>query len=151
MRLHLARVHRSKATGHDLRLTHDSGFLLIEMHDMKFLVEMDHSKTGPWLNPAETRAFAEQVIFPSLDRAEALVKQGCILAGGPVAGSVALRFIAEVQSAQHLDELISSIPLWSVAYTRVTPLIEFGDRRPHVLAFLQQPIIPLPNLSAQPV
>jgi muconolactone delta-isomerase len=117
---------------------------------MKFLVEMDHSKTGPWLNMADSRAFAEQVVFPTLDRAEALVHQGCILAGGPVAGSVALRFIAEVESAQHLDELVSSIPLWSVAYTRVTPLIEFGDRRPHVLAFLQQPVIPLPDMSAHP-
>ncbi|MEP6898583.1 MAG: muconolactone Delta-isomerase family protein [Rhodanobacter sp.] len=117
---------------------------------MKFLVEMDHSKTGPWLNGADTHAFVEQVIFPTLDRAAALVTQGCILAGGPVAGSIALRFIAEVESAQHLDELVSSIPLWSVAYTRVTPLIEFGDRRPHVMALLQQPVIPLPDLSVQP-
>lgn len=53
---------------------------------MKFLVEMDHSKTGPWLNDADTRAFVEKVIFPTLDRAEALVAQGCIVAGGTGCG-----------------------------------------------------------------
>ena len=109
---------------------------------MKFLVELDHPKTGQWLNAAAARAFVEEVVFPSLERAEALVSQGCILAGGPVAGSIALRFIAEVELAQHLDELVASIPLWSVAYTRVTPLIEFSDRRPHLQALLQQHAIP---------
>lgn len=114
---------------------------------MKFLVEMDHPKTGQWLNDAAAHAFIEGVVLPTLDRAQALVKQGCILAGGPVAGSVGLRFIAEVESARHLDELVSSIPLWSVAYTRVTALIEFGDRRPQVQGLIQQPVIPLADSS----
>jgi hypothetical protein len=114
---------------------------------MKFLVEMDHSKTGQRLNDAAARAFVDEVISPTLDRAQALVKQGCILAGGPVAGSIALRFIAEVESTQHLDELVSSIALSSVAYTRVTALIEFGDRRPHVQALLQSRVIPLADES----
>ena len=114
---------------------------------MKFLVELDHPKTGQRLDVVAAHAFVEEVLFPTLDRAEALVKQGCILAGGPVAGSIALRFIAEVESAQHLDELVSSIPLWSVAYTRVTPLIEFSDRRPHLQALLQQRVIPLADES----
>jgi muconolactone delta-isomerase len=114
---------------------------------MKFLVELDHPKTGQRLDAAAARAFVEDVVFPTLDRAEALVSQGCILAGGPVAGSVALRFIAEVESARHLDDLVSSLPLWSVAYTRVTPLIEFSDRRPHLRMLLQQRVIPLADES----
>jgi len=114
---------------------------------MKFLVEMDHPKTGQWLNDAAAHAFIEEVVFPTLDRAETLVQQGCILAGGPVAGAIGLRFIVEVESAQHLDELVSSIPLWSVAYTRVTALIEFSDRRPHVQALLQRRTIPLADES----
>lgn len=118
---------------------------------MKFLIEMDHPKTGQWLNDADAHAFVEEVVFPTLDRAEALVRQGCILAGGPVAGSVALRFIAEVESSQQLDELVSSIPLWSVAYTRVTALIEFSDRRPHIQALLQRRAIPLPDESHPPI
>ena len=96
---------------------------------MKFLVEMDHPKTGQWLTEVAARNFVEEVVFPTLDLAEAMVAQGRILAGGPVAGSIALRFIAEVESPQALDALVSSMPLWAVAYTRVTPLIEFSDRR----------------------
>jgi muconolactone delta-isomerase len=96
---------------------------------MKFLVEIDHPKTGQWLDEAASQVFVQQVVIPTLERAESLIAQGCILAGGPVAGSIALRFVAEVESAQHLDALVSSMPLWAVAYTRVTPLIEFSDRR----------------------
>ena len=33
--------------------------------------------------------------------------------------------------------MLTSIPLWCVAETRVTPLIEFSDRRANVLALLR--------------
>ena len=33
--------------------------------------------------------------------------------------------------------MLTSIPLRGVAMTRVTPLIEFSDRRAHVLALLR--------------
>ena len=105
---------------------------------MKFLVELDHPKTGQPLTGETARAFVEGIIFPSLARAEQLVKEGRILAGGPVAGRIALRFIADVESAQQLDQLVTSIPLWTVAETRVTPLIEFSERRAHVQALLER-------------
>ena len=104
---------------------------------MKFLVELTRPNTGqPMANDA-ARRFMEVVILPTLARGEELTKDGLILAGGPVAGRVALRFIANVESAQQLDELLTSIPLWAVAETQVTPLIEFSDRRAHVLTLLQ--------------
>ena len=78
---------------------------------MKFLVELDPPKTGQPLTEEAARAFIEGVIFPTLARAEQLAKEGRILAGGPVAGRIALRFIAEVESAQQLDQLVSSLPL----------------------------------------
>ncbi|MCI0534066.1 MAG: muconolactone Delta-isomerase family protein [Verrucomicrobiales bacterium] len=105
---------------------------------MKFLVELDHLKTGQPLTEETARAFIEGVVFPTLARAEQLAKEGRILAGGPVAGRFALRFIAEVESAQQLDQLVASLPLWIVADTRVTPLIEFSDRRAHAQALLQR-------------
>jgi muconolactone delta-isomerase len=105
---------------------------------MKFLVELDHPKTGQPLTEEAARAFIERVIFPTLARAEQLAKEGRILAGGPVVGRLALRFIAEVESAQQLDQLVTSIPLWAVADTRVTPLIEFSDRRAHIQVLLQR-------------
>jgi muconolactone delta-isomerase len=104
---------------------------------MKFLVELDHPKTGQPFTEDTARAFIESVIFPTLARAEQLVQEGRILAGGPVAGRIALRFIMDVESAQQLDKLVSSIPLWAIADTRVTPLIELNDRRTHVQDLLQ--------------
>ena len=105
---------------------------------MKFLVELDHVKTGQPLTQDAARSFIEDIIFPTISRAEQLVKEGRIVAGGPVAGRIAVRFIAEVETAQQLDQLVSSLPLWTVAETRVTPLIEFSDRRAHVQVLLQR-------------
>ena len=105
---------------------------------MKFLVELDQPMSGQPLSDEAARIFVERVIFPTLDRAEQLVREGCILAGGPVAGRIALRFVVDVASAQQLDLLITSLPLWTVAHTRVTPLIEFSDRRVHLSTLLQQ-------------
>lgn len=63
------------------------------MPDMKFLVEIDHVKTGPPFTEDTRRSFIESIIFPTLDKAEQLVQQGLIVAGGPAAGRIALRFM----------------------------------------------------------
>jgi len=105
---------------------------------MKFLVEIDHPKTGQPVSAEASRGFIESIIFPTLAKAEQLVKEGVILAGGPVAGRIALRFIAQVESPQQIDQLVTSIPLWAISETRVTPLIEFGERRTHVEALLER-------------
>jgi len=105
---------------------------------MKFLVELDHVKTGPPLTQDTARSFIEGIIFPTIARAEQLIQEGRIVAGGPVAGRIAIRFIAEVETAQQLDQLVTSLPLWTVAETRVTPLIEFSDRRAHIQALLER-------------
>ena len=105
---------------------------------MKFLVELDHVKTGQPFTQDTARSFIEGIIFPTIARAEQLVQEGRIVAGGPVAGRIAIRFIAEVETVQQLDQLVSSLPLWTVAETRVTPLIDFKDRRAHIQALLQR-------------
>lgn len=104
---------------------------------MKFLVEIDHVKTGQPFTEETGRSFIEGIIYPTLDRAEQLARDGRIVAGGPVAGRIALRFIADVETIQQLDQLVSSLPLWTVSDTRVTPLIDFSERRAHVQALLQ--------------
>jgi len=105
---------------------------------MKFLVELDHVKTGQPFTQDTVRSFIEGIIFPTIARAEQLVQEGRIVAGGPVAGRIAVRFIADVETVQQLDQLVSSLPLWPVAETRVTPLIDFSDRRAHIQALLQR-------------
>jgi muconolactone delta-isomerase len=103
---------------------------------MLFLVELDHVKAG-LSTPEAGRAFIEQVIFPTLARADQLVAEKRILAGGPVVGRVALRFVVEADSSEHVDRIVTSLPLWPVAETRVTPLITFGERRTHVQQLLK--------------
>jgi len=105
---------------------------------MKYLVEMDRIMSGHPMTEEAVRSFIEGIIFPTLTRAEQLVQEGRIVAGGPVLGRISLRFIADAETAEQLDQLISSLPLWSVAETRVTPLIDFNDRRAHVQALLQR-------------
>src|SRR5262245_6397957 len=103
---------------------------------MQFLVEVDHVNPGRTPTAEDSRTFIEQVIFPTLDRAEQLVAEGTILSGGPVAGEVALRFVVEAESSEHVDRIVTSLPLWTVALTKVTPLISFGERREHVQTLL---------------
>lgn len=105
---------------------------------MKFLVELDHPKTGLPQTDEATRVFFENLILPTLARAEQLAKEGRILAGGPVVGRIALRFIAQVDSAQELDRLIASLPVWTVAETRVTALLDFSERRANMEMFLKR-------------
>ena len=103
---------------------------------MLFLVELDHVKSGAMLTADAGRAFIEQVILPTLARAEQLVAEKKILAGGPVVGRVAIRFILEADSLPDVDRIVSSLPVWPLAETRVTPLVGFADRRQSVQALL---------------
>jgi muconolactone delta-isomerase len=105
---------------------------------MLFLVEMDHVKSGTPLGPEAGRTLIEQIIFPTLARAEQLVAEKKILAGGAVLGRVSLRFIVEADSSQELDLMLTGLPLWPLAETRVTPLITFDDRRHHVQTLLER-------------
>jgi muconolactone delta-isomerase len=104
---------------------------------MQFLVEVDHVKSGTPLSPETGRSFVEQVIFPTIARAEQLIKEKKIVSGGPVLGRIALRFIVEADSASQVDQLVTSLPLWPLAETRITPLISFAERRKHAQMLLE--------------
>ena len=104
---------------------------------MLFLIELDHVKSGQTLTPEQGRAFIEQIILPTLARAEKLAAEKKIIAGGPVAGRIALRFMIEASSPQEADKLVSSIPLWPLAEAKITPLVAFADRRESVQALLE--------------
>jgi hypothetical protein len=43
-----------------------------------------------------------------------------------------MRFMVE------LDQIFSSLPMWTVVDTRVTSFIDFSDRRTHIQALLQR-------------
>jgi len=104
---------------------------------MLFLVEMDYVRSGVTPTPESGKFFIENIILPTLDRAEQLITDKKLVAGGPVAGRIALRFVVQADSPQAVDETVSSLPLWNVAETKVTPLISISDRRSHVLKLLE--------------
>jgi hypothetical protein len=101
---------------------------------MLFFVELDYVRSGPPLTPEAGLAFIERFILPTLARAEQLVGEKTIVAGGPVVGRAALRLMIEARSLDEVDRVVSSVPLWAVAEARVTPLVSFADRRSHVQA-----------------
>ncbi len=105
---------------------------------MLFLVEIDHVKSGLLPTTEAGRAFIEQIILPTIVRAEQLMAEGKVLAGGPVAGRISLRLMVEAGSLEDIDQIISSLPLWTVSETRITPLIAFTDRRSHVQTLLER-------------
>jgi muconolactone delta-isomerase len=105
---------------------------------MLLLVEMDHAWPGEPPTAEAGRAFVERIIFPTIARAEELFSRGTIVAGGPVAGRVALRLVIEAESLEHADRIVSGLPLWTVAETRITPLVSFSERRSHVQALLER-------------
>src|SRR5262245_52610735 len=74
----------------------------------------------------------EQLIVPTLELCKRLERERKILAGGPVVGSVALALILEAESAQKVDELVSSLPVWPRMETIVIPLTSFDGRRASV-------------------
>ncbi len=99
---------------------------------MTFLVELDHVKPGSASTPETGQTFIREVILPTLARAEELLAAKRIVAGGPVVGRIALRFIVEADSLQEVDRIISSLPLWPLSESRVSPLISFAGRREQV-------------------
>jgi len=105
---------------------------------MLFLVELDHVKSGIPLSPEAGLSFIKQYIFPTLARAEQLVAEKKIVAGGPVVGHIALRLIVEADSLAEVDRLVYSLPLYPLAETKITPLIAFADRRASVQAVMER-------------
>ncbi len=95
---------------------------------MLFLVELDHVKSGAPLSPEAGRVFIEQIILPTLARAEQLVADKKIVAGGSTVGRIALRFLLEAESLQEIDRMVSSLPLWPLAESRATPLVRIRHR-----------------------
>jgi muconolactone delta-isomerase len=104
---------------------------------MLFLVELDRVQSGNMPTPESGQTFIEQIIFPTLARAEEFVAEGKILSGGAVVGRIALRFIIEADSSEHVDRMMTSLPIWPLADVRITPLITFSERREHVQALLE--------------
>lgn len=101
---------------------------------MQYLVQLRLAASSRPTTAGEGLAFIDQYILPTLQRCEQLQTQDKVAAGGPVFGAVALALIIDADTAQGLDEVITSLSAWPLMETAVTPLTTFADRRQAVLA-----------------
>jgi muconolactone delta-isomerase len=96
---------------------------------MQYLVDMKLAAYGrPAGGPQDGISFIEHYILPSLELCKKLADEKKILAGGPASGAIRLVLIVNAESAQELDELIESLPVWPQMETTVTPLSSFSGR-----------------------
>lgn len=95
---------------------------------MQYLVQMRLAPQGRPTTSEEGRAFIEQLIFPTLELCKKLRDEGKILAGGPMIGVIGLVLFVDAGSAEELDDLITSPPVWPRMDTDVTPLTTFEGR-----------------------
>ena len=96
---------------------------------MPYLVDMKLAASSRPRGGAEAgSACIEPRILPSLEACETLLEAKKRLAGGPAVGAIRLMFIVSADSAQELDELVSSLPIWPRMETTMVPLTTFGGR-----------------------
>ena len=95
---------------------------------MQYLVQMRVVAPARPATSEQGAAFIEQLIFPTLELSKKLQEEGKIVAGGPMSGAIGLAFIVKAESAEELDGLISSLPVWPRMETEVTPLSTFEAR-----------------------
>jgi hypothetical protein len=101
---------------------------------MQYLVQLRLANPSRPATAEEGLSFVGQYILPTLERCEELQASEEIIAGGPVSGAVALDLIVKADTAKKLDEVITSLAVWPMMETTITPLTTFGDRRQAVLA-----------------
>lgn len=94
----------------------------------EYLVEMSFPPFGSLLSPTELAFFGEQFVLPTLEACRQHQRAGRIVAGGTTLAAVGFTFIARVNSAHELEELVGGLPLWGRAQTRVVPLGTFDSR-----------------------
>src|SRR5580704_5901813 len=107
-----------------------------EEDPMNYLVQLKLASRPE--TPQEGIVFIEQFILPTLELCKKLEAEKKIVAGGPLSGAVALSLIVSAESAQELDDLITSLPVWPRMETTVTPLSTFDVRMQAVRARLEQ-------------
>jgi muconolactone delta-isomerase len=105
---------------------------------MQYLVQLRLRSSASPMSASDGVGFIEELILPTLEQCKKLQQDKKILAGGPQSGSVALVLILTAESAQELDGLIMSLPVWPRMETEVIPLTTFDDRRSAVLSKLEE-------------
>ena len=105
---------------------------------MQYLVQLRLRNSASPMSLSDGIEFIDELILPTLERCKKLQEDKKILAGGPMSGAVALALIVAAESAQELDDLVTSLPVWPRMETDVIPLTTFDERRQSVLSKLEE-------------
>jgi muconolactone delta-isomerase len=103
---------------------------------MNYLVQLKLASRPD--TPQEGIVFIEQFILPTLELCKRLEADKRIVAGGPLSGAIALALIVSAESAEQLDDLITSLPVWPRMETTVTPISTFDVRMQAVRTRIEQ-------------
>jgi muconolactone delta-isomerase len=103
---------------------------------MNYLVQLKLASRPD--TPQEGIVFIEQFILPTLALCKRLEADKRFVAGGPLGGAIALALIVSAESAEQLDDLITSLPVWPRMETTVTPISTFDVRMQAVRTRIEQ-------------
>jgi muconolactone delta-isomerase len=94
---------------------------------MQFLVQLRLVDAARPLTPQEGVELIE-LVLPTLEACRKLQRDGTILGGGPISGTVGLCLLVQADSTQRLDDVLTSLPVWPRMQTEVIPLSTFDER-----------------------
>jgi hypothetical protein len=103
---------------------------------VRYLVMGNNGPTGT--TDEDMIDLLEDLVLPGLDALIKLESEGVVLAGGVPVSERGVAFIIDVPSNEELDQVLRSLPLWSILEWQVTPLQSFEGRAFHERRMNQQ-------------
>ena len=104
---------------------------------MRFLVTIDGSDVGVGMPPERLAQVLDQMIIPGVETLAQWEQEGRIHGGGYTAGRGGV-FIVDADSSEEVDQLVTSLPHWTVAKVDVKPLIPHSALLERVRALRQR-------------
>jgi muconolactone delta-isomerase len=107
-----------------------------EQESMRFLVTIDATDVGVETPPERLAQVLDQMIVPSIEKLAQWEQEGRIHGGG-FTGARGNTFIVDAESSEEMDQLVTSLPHWSLVKVDVKPLIPHSALLERVRALRQ--------------
>jgi muconolactone delta-isomerase len=89
---------------------------------MRFLVTIDATDVGIETPPERFAQVLDQMIVPGVEKLAQWEQEGRIHGGG-FTGARGNTFIVDAESSEEVDQLVTSLPHWTIVKVDVKPLI----------------------------
>ena len=103
---------------------------------MRFLVTIDATDVGIETPPERFAQVLDQMIVPGVEKLAQWEQEGRIHGGG-FTGARGNTFIVDAESSEEVDQLVTSLPHWSLVKVDVKPLIPHSALLERVRALRQ--------------